>query len=475
MKTDSRWLVLFGLLIFMCGTGAVHAVNVLQNPGFELAAGSYAAGWTNIQASWRITTPPSYVRTGSAAMQCNGWGEWGQSRQTYASAALGGQTVTASVWGLIWTNAIVSAGWNGAVLALYDSAFPDTPIATTNFITRGSATGVWVQATLVAELYPDTYSVDFVLQAASVPAWSDFQSPVYFDDAVLDAQITNVPSAPASVAATHGAYSDKVRVTWNASAGASTYAVYRAADDNSAGASNIAATSTLTYDDLNVAAGQTNYYWVKAGNSNGWSGFSASAFGYLGTPSDVLLNPGFESHVGDAPTYWNRIQASWWVGPPNVHTGVGALQCNGYGEWGETRQSFVNGELAGNSAMASVWGMIPSSSVISAGWNGAVLTLQRTDGGAVLATTNFITDGSPKGTWIQASVLAENLPFDVTSVDLVLQAASGPDWSYFQGPVYFDDADLVVVVPEAGLGLGLLAAGALAWRRRTHHRRAIDP
>ncbi|MCX7003766.1 MAG: hypothetical protein NTV22_10905, partial [bacterium] len=302
-----------------------------------------------------------------------------------------------------------------------------------------------------------------------VPAWSDFQSPVYFDDAVLDARITNVPAAPASVAASHGAYTDKVRVTWSASAGASTYAVYRAAEDNSAGASNIAATSVQTYDDLGVAAGQTNYYWVKAGNSNGWSDFSASAFGYLGTPSAALLNPGFESYsatpAGDFPKEWTRIQASWWAGLPNVHSGTGAVQCNGYGEWGGLRQSFVSGDLAGNSVTASVWGMIPVASLISGGWNGAVLSLEET-GGGLLATTNFITAGSAQGTWIQAAVVAQDLPLDVTSVDIVLQAASVPNWTYFQGQAYFDDANVTVVIPEVSCGLVLLAGWAMVWRRR---------
>jgi hypothetical protein len=51
-------------------------------------------------------------------------------------------------------------------------------------------------------------------------------------------------------------------------------------------------------------------------------------------------------------------------------------------------------------------------------------------------------------------------------VDVLLQAASVPDWSFFQGPVYFDDATLDIVIPEAGLGIGLLMSlAALIWRR----------
>ncbi|GEM_PF-2063629 len=469
MKTTLRYLVLGSLLALLCAA-RVHAANVLQNPGFELVAGGFAAGWTNMQSAYQVNglLEPQYVHSGTGAIQCNGWGEWGAARQTYENVMLGGQTVTASVWAMIPATAIISGGWNGAILSLYETDFPPV-LATTNFITAGSPTGVWVQGTIIAELPADTHSIDVMVQAASVPNWSDFQGPVFFDDAVLEAQTTNVPSAPSSIAATHGAYGDKVRVTWSASANASTYAVYRAAQDSSAGATNLATTGAQAYDDLSVAVGQTNYYWVKAGNSNGWSGFSSSAFGYLGAPSVALLNPGFESYSGtpegDFPKQWTRIQRAWWVGLPNVHSGTGAVVCNGWGEWGGVRQTFVSGDLAGNSVTASIWGMILGTAVISGGWNGAVLSLAET-GGGTLATTNFITAGSARGTWLHADVVAEHLPLDLTSVDLVLQAASGPDWTYFQGQAFFDDAALTVVIPETGLGLGLLVGWALAWRRR---------
>jgi len=180
--------------------------------------------------------------------------------------------------------------------------------------------------------------------------------------------------------------------------------------------------------------------------------------------SNALRNVGFESCTTDGtfPQNWTRIQQALWTGTPNVHSGTGAVVCSGGGAWGSLRQTFYNTGLTGHTVTASIWGMIPSSSVISAGWNGAVLTLEASGGGA-LATTNFINAGSPKGTWIKGTVSA---PVNVASVDMVLQAASSPTGSYFQGQVYFDDADLTVAIPEIGLGIGLLLGLAAVQRRR---------
>ncbi len=467
------------LLALACGS--VWAVNVLQNPGFETADGSYAAGWTDVRRSWRVATP---VRTGVAALQCNGWGEWGESKQTYASAALGGQTVTASVWGLIpaeigATPTIISSGWNGAVLALHETGFA-TPLATTNFITADSPTGVWVQGTVVAQLYPDTASIDLVLQAASLPDWTYFQGAVYFDDAVLEAAVGGVPPIPLGISASQGAFDDRVRVNWSASAGATTYTLYRAPVFDYGFATNFATTSALSYDDLDVVLAQTNYYWVKAGNTNGWSNYSDGALGFADTPMPGLRNPGFElCTIGDVPDDWTRIQAAWWINgglnPLAVRTGTGAAQCNGWGEWGGLRQSFANGSIASNAVYASVWAKIPSTAsgnpmVISSGWNGAVLSITPTGSDVPLATTNFITDGSPFDTWIEGGVLAE-VPPDVISVDIVLQAASAPDFSYFQGLVYFDDTD-IMIVPEGPCAL--LPLVWAAWRHRRGVRRRAD-
>ncbi len=92
---------------------------------------------------------------------------------------------------------------------------------------------------------------------------------------------TTPPSAPAGVAATDGTYTDKVRVSWSSSTGATSYKLYRATSNSSGAASLVSQGITGTsYDDASVQPGTTYYYWVKANNSAGDSGFSSSDSGY---------------------------------------------------------------------------------------------------------------------------------------------------------------------------------------------------
>jgi fibronectin type 3 domain-containing protein len=74
---------------------------------------------------------------------------------------------------------------------------------------------------------------------------------------------------------------DKVQVTWAASPWATSYTVYRATS-NSRRATKVAigSTSATTYDDTTASVGVTYYYYVKASNSYGTSGYSAYDTGY---------------------------------------------------------------------------------------------------------------------------------------------------------------------------------------------------
>ncbi len=89
------------------------------------------------------------------------------------------------------------------------------------------------------------------------------------------------PTVPSNVAATDGEYTDKVVVSWNAIADAEIYTVYRSESDDAASASVMASNvSDTSYNDTSAVAGTTYYYWVKAVNSVGESGFSSSDSGY---------------------------------------------------------------------------------------------------------------------------------------------------------------------------------------------------
>jgi PKD repeat protein len=90
------------------------------------------------------------------------------------------------------------------------------------------------------------------------------------------------PPAPTGVSASDGTYSDRVRVSWNPSAGATGYWIYRNTTA-SPPATEIGGSFSTTYDDSTAVAGQVYYYWVRAGNVSGWGPYSASNTGYRAT------------------------------------------------------------------------------------------------------------------------------------------------------------------------------------------------
>ena len=117
-----------------------------------------------------------------------------------------------------------------------------------------------------------------------------------------------VLSAPASVSATDGTYTDKVEITWSGVSGATHYRVYRNSVGTTVGAVALGnwQTGTTLYD-AGAPPGVTFYYWVKAALSA--SGDNESAFSdpddgwrKLLPPSDVSASSG---------TYTDKIHIEW--------------------------------------------------------------------------------------------------------------------------------------------------------------------
>lgn len=84
----------------------------------------------------------------------------------------------------------------------------------------------------------------------------------------------SAPPPPTNVNASDRTYCDFVRVTWNASAGATSYEIWRSTSQNSSSASLIGTAAASPFDDASAVPGQRYYYWVKAKNACGTSGFS---------------------------------------------------------------------------------------------------------------------------------------------------------------------------------------------------------
>jgi len=115
----------------------------------------------------------------------------------------------------------------------------------------------------------------YYVKASNVYGTSDFSS---YDAGYRS---DGSPPIPTNVAASDGVYIDKVEVTWTGSPEATSYTVYRATSNTRwATKVPVGTTSNTTYDDITAAVGKTYYYWVKASNSYGASGYSAYDTGY---------------------------------------------------------------------------------------------------------------------------------------------------------------------------------------------------
>ncbi|MCK4981686.1 MAG: hypothetical protein KAS17_02120, partial [Victivallaceae bacterium] len=136
------------------------------------------------------------------------------------------------------------------------------------------------------------------------------------------------PSPVANVSASEGTYSDKVVVTWDEVDGANRYQVYRnTTTDSSTAVTNSPELTTNIFDDTTATVNLDYYYWVKAGNNNGWSGFGNFALGFS-TDSTGPDTPVNQLPVDDAmvsfpvtlegsaysdPGAWPMAAAQWQV------------------------------------------------------------------------------------------------------------------------------------------------------------------
>ncbi len=113
------------------------------------------------------------------------------------------------------------------------------------------------------------------------------------------------PPAPTGVQATDGTYTDRVRVTWNSASGATSYKVFRNTSNDSGTATQIASPGGTSHDDYGVTPGTAYWYWVKATNTYGDSGFSSSNDGFAATCPGAPAAPALDapSAAGSGQSY----------------------------------------------------------------------------------------------------------------------------------------------------------------------------
>lgn len=113
--------------------------------------------------------------------------------------------------------------------------------------------------------------------------------------------------APSGVIASDGSYADRVLVSWNAATGATSYWIYRNTANASATASLYGEASSPSFTDTRAEPGVTYYYWVKARNGVGTSGFSNGNDGWRAfTATTVRATDG---------VFFCRTRLSWTAVP----------------------------------------------------------------------------------------------------------------------------------------------------------------
>ncbi len=94
----------------------------------------------------------------------------------------------------------------------------------------------------------------------------------------IAAGVILTPTTPTGLVATTGISLDRVQLTWTPQGSAAGFEVWRHTANNSSSATRIASAQRwAVYEDLAVTPGQGYYYWIKAVNAAGTSGFSALA------------------------------------------------------------------------------------------------------------------------------------------------------------------------------------------------------
>ncbi|HPO48833.1 MAG TPA: C1 family peptidase [Spirochaetota bacterium] len=101
------------------------------------------------------------------------------------------------------------------------------------------------------------------------------------------------PESPVNVAASQGAYSDRVRISWDTVNGAISYVVYRGEKENS-DYYEIGRTNENSFFDMNVKPNKNYFYSVVASSDSGDSDYSAIGIGFtksknakIGIPQNI--------------------------------------------------------------------------------------------------------------------------------------------------------------------------------------------
>ncbi|MBK8052525.1 MAG: hypothetical protein IPK35_04400 [Saprospiraceae bacterium] len=220
--------------------------------------------------------------------------------------------------GNTWTD--ISAGLPN--LPIY-SVIQNTQITTETHLYAGSELGVYFKKgndnwiaynTNLAnvqigelEIFYNTANPENSILRAATFGRGLWETPVYFSTGGGP-----TVTVPASVQATDGTFTDKVRVTWTGTSG-NWFRVYRNTTSDSGTAAALGSwQNTTTYDDASAVAGTTYHYWVRAASDNtgaNISAFSTGDTGFRATSGPTVTVPA--SVQASDGTFTDKVRVTW--------------------------------------------------------------------------------------------------------------------------------------------------------------------
>jgi beta-glucosidase len=141
---------------------------------------------------------------------------------------------------------------------------------------------------------------------------------------ILSSSGPTVPPAPTGLVATAG--NGSVALSWAASAGATSYSIYRGTTSGGEGATPVATATTNSYTDTGLVNGTTYYYKVAASNS---AGTSAQSSEVSATPTSSPPPPSVQISCGGPAT-------GTWVADEDFTGGATAAVTNAISTTGVT-------------------------------------------------------------------------------------------------------------------------------------------
>lgn len=125
------------------------------------------------------------------------------------------------------------------------------------------------------------------------------------DNHVAGFTVDPTPTAPRNFTASDGHFSDRIRLTWNASPGATLYRVSRAVGFDAF--SEIGTTTETSYDDFTAVRGQSYDYVVVAENVEGIGTGSDVDGGYVGVAIPSSLSSRYNRAGGSVVLSWSAV------------------------------------------------------------------------------------------------------------------------------------------------------------------------